>query len=116
MSDLSVALLCIFCFFAGIHFGVHIAVSNRSRIRNEKEQEQEANDVTKRGIYVEEHQNKLFAYDIKTHQFLCSFTTFKDLHNSLMAIDSNSSWVFYEDSRVVIEGYMRRNNGANNPL
>lgn len=116
MDDISLALVCVVSVLVGIHLGYNLALAKKAgRLEsdNEADTKEEAN---KRGIYVEEHQNKLFAYDINTHQFLCSFTNYKDLHNSLTAIDAKSSWVFYEDSRVIIESYMRRHDGANNPI
>lgn len=115
MSDISIALICVVCVLVGIQLGFNLAKG--ANANKELPQSDEETGVTKRGIYVEEHQNKLYAYDIKTHQFLCSFTTYNELHNTLTTIDSKSTWVFYEDSRVIIESYMRRiRNGANNPV
>lgn len=116
MDDLVFFVMCAISVLIGIHLGFNLA--NATKLNNSKElplSDEEAG-VTKRGIYVEEHQNKLFAYDIKTHQFLCSFTNYKDLHNTLTTIDSTSTWVFYEDSRVIIESYMRRHDGTNNSI
>lgn len=114
MDDIAFFLMCVISIIVGIHLGFNLSklVNTGKELPISDEEEKD----NKRGIYVEEYQNKLFAYDIKTHQFLCSFTNYKDLHNTLMTIDSKPTWVFYEDSRVIIESYMRRHDGANNPV
>lgn len=117
-GELRVGMMDINYIVAAFIFGVYLGASlerwalAKAQLRKNAQQETEELNTNKRGIYVEEHQNKLFAYDINTHQFLCSFTNYKDLHNTLSAIDANSTWVFYEDSRVLIESYMRRQNGT----
>ena len=100
-------------------FGIYIGASLErwaSHVMRTAAQQDDKQETDKRGIYVEEHQNKLFAYDIKTHKFLCSFADYKELHKNLTGIDSTSTWVFYEDSRVIIESYMRRHRATNESI
>lgn len=104
-------------FIFGLYLGASLERWASYMMRKAMNQEDDNQDETiKRGIYVEEHQNKLFAYDIKTHKFLCSFADYKELHKNLTGIDSTSTWVFYEDSRVIIESYMRRHHGTNESI
>ena len=80
-----------------------------------KEHDKALNDTPKatRRIYVEEHQNNLFAYDNKTHTFLCSFTSYNDLCHKLLGIDANVEWTFNEESRLLVNKYKEKSNGAN---
>ena len=77
------------------------------------EQQQKEKQVPPTEIYVEEHQNRLFAYEKKTDRFLCSFSNYQELHTNLIRIDSKVSWVFYSTTKNLIDMFMEKNNVTN---
>jgi hypothetical protein len=80
------------------------------------EQKQKEEQVPPKEIYVEEHQNRLYAYEKKTDRFLCAFSTYKELHENLVRIDPKVSWVFYHNTKLLVDSFMEKNDGANNPI
>lgn len=80
------------------------------------EEAQKEKKVPGKEFYVEEHQNRLYAYEKSTDRFLCSFSTYQELHENLIRIDSNVSWVFYPTTKNMIDMFMEKNNGTNNPI
>lgn len=111
MDDLVFLLACIISILVGIHLGFNL--SKIAKASKELPVSDEDAGATKRGIYVEEHQGKLFAYELKTHTFLCSFITYQELHDNLVRIDPKVSWIFYEGTRMTIETFMEKHNGSN---
>lgn len=102
-----------FCFFIfGYCIGSWMTAARIAHKLNEHNKALNETQLATRSIYVEEHQNNLLAYDKKTHQFLCSFTSYNELHHKLLGIDANVEWTFNEESRLLVNKYKEKNNGT----